>query len=48
MEHLSDQEALARVLDLMDFYAALRSSNEDLKDALSDVFWIELKDTNDF
>ena len=48
MEQLSDQEALARVLDLMDFYATLRSSNEDLKDASLDVFWIELKDTNDF
>ncbi|WOK08358.1 hypothetical protein RT717_06865 [Imperialibacter roseus] len=43
-ERLSDETALARVLDLMDFYAALKAANEDLKDDSSDILWIELKE----
>lgn len=40
---LSDQEALARALDLMDFYALLISQNHDLKLPVDDINWIELK-----
>ncbi|MEQ8533516.1 MAG: hypothetical protein RIB86_16795 [Imperialibacter sp.] len=44
LESLSDDEAMARVLDLMDFYAALKAANRDLKDDSSDILWIELKE----
>ncbi|CAD5253618.1 MULTISPECIES: hypothetical protein [unclassified Imperialibacter] len=44
LERLSDENALARALDLMDFYAALKAANEDLKDDSSDILWIELKE----
>ena len=40
---LSDQEALIRALDLMDFYATLTSQNHDLKLPADDINWIELK-----
>ena len=40
---LSDEEALIRALDLMDFYASLISQNQDLKLPADEVHWIELK-----
>ena len=40
---LSDEEALIRALDLMDFYAVLTSQNNDLRMVSEDIYWIELK-----
>jgi hypothetical protein len=48
IESLSDQDALVRTLDLLDFYAALRNSNKDLAIEASEIHWIELKETDDF
>ena len=45
-ERLSDQEALARVLDLLDFNAALSSQNDMKVTAAAKsgtIDWIELK-----
>lgn len=44
IEKLTDQEALIRALDLLDFYAALRSLNTELVEEESDIEWIEVKD----
>nr|PZN51664.1 MAG: hypothetical protein DIU61_12890 [Bacteroidota bacterium] len=43
---LTDQEAFARVLDLLDFNAALSAQNENpvvRNDDLDNIQWIELK-----
>ena len=40
---LTDEEALIRALDIMDFYASLISQNSDRKRPSDDVHWIELK-----
>lgn len=45
VERLSDEEAMIRVLDLMDFYAALKSANKELEEGLPGVAWIDVKDS---
>ena len=40
---LTDEEALIRALDIMDFHASLASQNPDRKLPSDDVHWIELK-----
>ena len=45
---LSDQEALIRTLDLMDFYRAIKNSNKELISADNDSKeWIQLEWKND-
>ncbi|MCG8387541.1 MAG: hypothetical protein MJA30_18470 [Cytophagales bacterium] len=40
---LSDQEAMTRALDLIDFYAAICNQDDNLKSPSHDHAWIELE-----